>query len=146
MKICTKIPYFGYTIYGPYTAKDNRQRIVIRRNLKNITVSYPKFLMECKLGRLLRPNEEIDHINENTLDNRLSNLQILTKKQNRQKEILSRFGPKIKVNCINCNKVIFASKSQFWGKRKFCSHKCVTKFYAANQYGNKLTGYKKLGL
>jgi hypothetical protein len=35
-------------IYGPYTGKDGRQRIVLYENGKRTTVSYPKYLLEQK--------------------------------------------------------------------------------------------------
>ena len=42
-----------------YVGKDNRSRVVIKRNDGTMTsVSYPRILMEEKLGRPLKPYED----------------------------------------------------------------------------------------
>ena len=66
-------------VYGPYTRKDNRQHvIVIFTDNSRRTVSYPKYLMEQRLGRELHPdNETIDHIDGDFTNNDLSNLRIV---------------------------------------------------------------------
>jgi len=40
-----------------------------------------RLLMEKKLGRKLLKNEDVHHLNGDTLDNRLENLQVLTKSE-----------------------------------------------------------------
>ena len=57
-----------------YTCKDGRERVYIKETKK--VMSYPKYLMEQKLGRPLLPNEEIHHKDENPLNNNLNNLEI----------------------------------------------------------------------
>ena len=40
-------------VYGPYIRRDGRQHVILRfEGGSGKTVSYPKFLMECKLGRV----------------------------------------------------------------------------------------------
>lgn len=41
-----------------------------------------RLILENKLGRTLQKNEEVDHINMNSLDNRECNLRVCTKSQN----------------------------------------------------------------
>jgi hypothetical protein len=46
-------------VWGPYKRKDGRQIvIVVERNGKRRTVSYPKWILELQLGRKLDPDLE----------------------------------------------------------------------------------------
>lgn len=49
---------------------------------ENKLIRMHRFIMEYSLGRKLLSNEHIDHINGNGLDNRISNLRIVTQSQN----------------------------------------------------------------
>ena len=61
-----------------YTSKkDNRTRIVIKDDNGNITSkSYPRMLMEQKLGRPLAPNEDVHHIDNDKTNNNIDNLEV----------------------------------------------------------------------
>ena len=49
-----------------YVGKDNRSHVVIKRHDGTMTsVSYPRILMEEKLGRPLKPYEDVHHIDGN---------------------------------------------------------------------------------
>jgi hypothetical protein len=125
-------------IYGPYTRKDGRKHIIKICTItgNRITQSYPRYLIENKLGRKLLPNEHIDHKNDDYTDDDINNLQILTQKQNNQKE-MSRPHRKQKFyefNCPQCG--IFCKKELKYvkGNKKqnkagpFCSRSCAGKF------------------
>ena len=62
------------------------------------TISYPKALMEVHLGRVLNyPDETVDHINNDPMDNRIENLQILSNSENTKKahrDGVCRYVPK----------------------------------------------------
>jgi len=72
-------------VYGPYTRKDGRQHVILYQDGKRKTVSYPKYLLEQKLGRSLLPNETCDHIDNDHTNNCLDNLQVLTRSDNARK-------------------------------------------------------------
>lgn len=65
--------------YKTYTCKDGRMRIYDRETKK--VTSYPRFLMEQSLGRPLAKNEHVHHIDENPLNNNLSNLEVLSARE-----------------------------------------------------------------
>ena len=69
-----------------YTCKDGRTRAYIKETKK--VVSYPRLLMEEKLGRELNPDEQIHHIDENPLNNDINNLEIMKIGQQNNKEII----------------------------------------------------------
>lgn len=43
-----------------------------------------RYIMEKSIGRYLKKNEEVHHLNANTLDNSLENLQLLTSKEHKR--------------------------------------------------------------
>ena len=64
--------------YYNYTSKDGRVRTVIKYDSGNITSkSYPRILMEEKLGRPLKPYEDVHHIDGNVSNNSLNNLTLI---------------------------------------------------------------------
>ncbi len=60
-----------------YTNKDGRTRLVIvDDNGKHTSKSYPRILMEQKLGRPLEPYEDVHHIDGDKTNNNINNLEI----------------------------------------------------------------------
>ncbi len=77
--------YPGFAkVYGPYVDKDNdnREHIILYgpegRKSGRRTISWPKAMMEVKLGRRLGLDEVVDHKDDNPANNQYSNFQILT--------------------------------------------------------------------
>lgn len=71
-----------YRIYGPYQRKQDLRRHVIAYDGQNrTTISYPKFIMECKLKRLLINNEEVHHKDRIEFHDNLDNLEVKTEKE-----------------------------------------------------------------
>lgn len=121
--------YDGKKLYGPYTRADGRQIVVLRspggtRNDNDqVTVSYPKYLMEMKLGRYLEEDETIDHIDEDFRNNDLSNLRILKRSDHSRSHAVRRIPTKH--ICPVCGKPY---KQQKWLK-KTCGNKHCTWYY-----------------
>lgn len=129
----------GMKVYGPYTRKDGRQHVIIYENGKKKTVSYPKYLLEQKLGRPLIGDETCDHIDGDYTNNCLENLQVLSRGDNAAKAMALRPAEKGYFVCPECNASFYKSMRDVRGnqiaKQKagpFCSKKC------AGKYGQRL--------
>lgn len=123
-------------IYGPYTRKDGRQHLVIVNDDKKNTISYPKWLMEKELGRSLLPNETVDHIDENPLNNEISNLQVVTRSENSRLWHERHPAEYLTLTCKVCGKEFKKrKKAEIYDRavRKadgpFCSKSCVGKVH-----------------
>ncbi len=134
--------YENYRIYGPYTAKDGRLRIIgVDSNNVKHTISYPKYLMELHLGRYLDEKEQVDHIDGNPLNNTMSNLQIKTLGEH---QILDAWrNEDVLVHCKYCGKpFIIGGNKMHCRNRKdryqsgyFCSRQCSGKYGKKIQLG-----------
>lgn len=138
--------YENYKLYGPYlNKKDNRLRLVLvnKNTNKKTSISYPKYLMEIHLNRYLKEDETVDHIDGNPLNNELSNLQILKRKEhsyldaNRNKDVI--------VTCSYCKKE-FTIKGSLVHQRNrkdryqsgyFCSRQCAGKYGVEIQHNKR---------
>lgn len=123
----------NYTLYGPYQRKDGRFHVIkLFVDGSRKTQSYPRYLMEQHLGRELTEEEQVDHINNDKLDNRLENLQLLTLQQNVHK---SKKPPeKEQHTCPQCGKQFLAlsryvrhNQGTYKRAGPFCSKSCAGK-------------------
>lgn len=124
-------------VFGPYINNCNRLFVVIVNNGKKTTISYPRYLMEKKLGRPLEPQEDVHHIDGNPLNNELSNLEVRYHGEH-QKEHSLKMPLQIEYKCDWCGKKFILSKHQRdtlmhprkdrpLTNRHFCSRKCAGK-------------------
>ena len=75
----------GYLVVN----SENRRNVcLVNDKFDRTTISYARYLMCVKIGYILSDEYEVDHINDDKTDDRIVNLQILTKAQNREKENL----------------------------------------------------------
>ena len=121
-------------VYGPYSDEknDGRQHVVIINDddKSRRTVSYPKYLMEQKLGRRLDPDlETVDHKDGNFLNNAFDNLQLLTRVEN---AVTGKNAPAemLTFNCIGCGvettrRAELVRKNLKLGKKgPYCTREC----------------------
>jgi len=87
-----------------------------------------RFLMEQHLGRSITDDEQVHHRNENKLDNRISNLEVLTLPEHTREH--HQELPKVELECSVCGEA-FQRKSRYirtkraGGQKEFyCSRRC----------------------
>ena len=124
-------------VLGPYSRKDGRLHIVLNNSSlpknskgKLKTISYPKAIMEAHMGRRLKDDETIDHIDKNPLNNSIENLQVLCRSEHASLDV-KRIKP-VYSNCTYCGKKIELTKNQRRKDRKnkgvFCSEICSGRY------------------
>lgn len=121
-------------VYGPYTRRDGRKHVIVMfTNGTRDTVSYPKYLMEQHLGRKLEDWETVDHINDDFTDDRLENLQILSRLDNYLKSV--KPAEMVTFTCPQCGKEatklarqIRANQGKQGRAGPFCSRQCSGRY------------------
>lgn len=123
-------------IYGPYKLSSGREIVIVKySDGTRRTVSYPRYLMEKQLGRRLREDETVDHIDRNFLNNDPSNMQILKRKKHSSADAV-RLKP-VTFICPICKRPFTRSGkrlARIYERKKegsagpFCSSKCQGKY------------------
>lgn len=112
--------------YLGINSEPRRVLSLIRYDGSRTSVSYARYLMSVKLGRFLNPEEHVDHINNNPMDDYIENLQILSHAENNRK---GRKRTMIQLICPICNSQFEREARQVnhkiaAGKNLTCSRKC----------------------
>lgn len=87
MKIKVESPFdkdwkYAYIVSN----RENRKMVCLFNAInKRTTISYARYLMSVKLGRILDKNEQVDHIDNNKTNDSIDNLQLMKPEENRQK-------------------------------------------------------------
>lgn len=131
-----------------YECKDGRVRVYIKYTQQ--VISYPRYLMEKKLGRQLYENEQVHHKDENPMNNNIENLEIKLLGEHQRIHSVKYFD-KIAI-CEWCGKeFLWTAKQQckFYGNHNnrkgkrynnsnpFCSKSCASKYGRQIQLNNK---------
>lgn len=136
--------YDNIVVHGPYLRKDGRMHVVIinKETRHKTTISYPKYIMQFYLGRVLHEDETVDHIDRDYTNNSINNLQILKRSEHIGldcKRVLD-----IEKVCPVCNKTFVLSgekqnqarQNRLKGKAgPFCGKSCAGKYGASVQNG-----------
>lgn len=139
--------YEDYNIYGPYlNKKDNRLRLFMRHKVtgEKRTISYPKYLMECYLGRYLEKDETVDHLDGNPLNNEISNLQVLKLSEHVKLDAIR--NKDVTVECAYCGRPFTIKGKDLHNRNRrdrhqsgyFCSRSC------AGKYGREIQDKKRI--
>jgi len=129
-------------VYGPYRRKSDGREIVIVKddNGNSRTVSYPKWIMEQHLGRVLCPDDEtIDHIDRNHDNNDISNLRLMPRSEHSKDD--TRRVKMVEFDCSMCGKKFERSPRLVRDKSKkgrtgiFCSRQCAGRYSRQLQLG-----------
>lgn len=135
---------YGKTIkkvHGPYNRYDGRKHVVIVfEDLSKRTVSYPKYLMEQHLGRILDPDlETIDHIDRDYTNDNLDNLRIVERSKHCKEDAVH--VELVEFTCALCGCIGRQAGRNLKHNKKlgkagpFCGKSCAGKYGAYVQNG-----------
>ncbi len=128
-----KRPYSKYRGYKIFHKTQGRYYVcmVKIKTGKRKTISYARYKMAVFLGRRLTSDETVDHKDENKINDKLSNLQILTRAENIKKNVIAtgRKTKLVKLKCFVCDKEFYrpprnVNHKLSKGKRITCSRRC----------------------
>lgn len=138
MKIELNKPYSKEFKAGYLGINKEPRRVLtlVRFDKTKTSTSYARYLMSCKLGRYLSKDEHVDHIDNDSLNDTLDNLQILTPAENniKKNENLGIKKTLIKLKCPNCHEEFNRPARNInhklsKGKQPCCSRSCGTLWY-----------------
>lgn len=87
MKIPVEPPFTGLWKHAYVVKnKENRNMVcLVNSNKDRTTIALARYRMSVKLGRMLRDDEQVDHIDNDKTNDSIDNLQLLTPEANRAK-------------------------------------------------------------
>lgn len=142
-------PFKGYRAYGPYLSKTEGRRVIVLvppkgSELRRTTISYARFKYSRKIGQPVSKEFEVDHIDDNKLNDKLSNLQLLTRLHNTRK---SHPGctTMVELKCPVCNNKFSRRRGQthLVPSNSSRKHTCCSKECSHVQKGRTLRAKNK---
>lgn len=102
-----------WRIYGPYKSKaDERLRVVAYDGDRRITISYPRFMIECLHKRVLDINDDVHHADNDVSNNLIRNFEILNSLEHKQGH--TKYEDYQELNCVRCNRKVILSRKQIY--------------------------------
>ena len=134
---CNNLKWIKYepTVHV-YDRKQDKRFTVTYKNPDgtNVSMSYPRYIMEKHLGRKLLPSEDVHHIDEDVTNNDISNLSIIDHVKHVSSHTKYVYRP-IVIACDVCQKIFTLNPktlreyihSMMSGRRRFitCSKSCA---------------------
>ena len=118
--------------------RDNRRMIqLFRFGGERLKTTYARYLFQVDYWnkyRLLLPDDaEVDHINENKLDDQIDNLQLLTKAENVTKNNYTKGSVHVLITCPICGTLFHKAQHKLkpWCI-SLCSQNCVLSLNSSN--------------
>lgn len=136
-------PYNDYYIYIVFHKGEGRKYanlIPIDKNsgLKRKTISYARYLMSVNEKRVLNKYEHVDHKDNNKMHDDITNLQILSLRENNIKAAKTKEKKMVVLRCPNCKTIFERSRGQTHlvkgGNFTGCSRKCSCTFGSIMHY------------
>jgi hypothetical protein len=124
-------PFEDYRLYiVTHKGENNRKMANLVSASHRTTLSYARYLMCVKLGRKLLPKEQVDHIDNNPLNDSIENLQVLSPQANAQKHSKLHPGKTYKFICPVCGVEFVRPRNRVttWlktGRVPSCSKTCM---------------------
>ena len=121
----------------PHVSKEGYKYICVKIDGKSRYYLEHRWIMEQHIGRRLTTDEVVHHLNENKLDNRIENLEILSREEHsRMHAPIAELSKHI---CPLCEKEFIREARDVRGNIKkgkagpFCSRECAGKYGQAKQ-------------
>ena len=113
----------------------NRFKVVLYNSeTDTLNISYARYMMGVHLGYEVPDHLEVDHINNNQLDDRIENFQLLTPEQNRLKQAWWYSAMVVEwtiIPCSYCQGLMYITVSDFNNRKTeniCCSVSCARKY------------------
>lgn len=111
-------------------------RVLVRNHPKSNKYGYVlehRVIMENHINRLLTNDEVVHHINNNSKDNRIENLLLMTIDEHNKYHGLKKIKKMVKLECPICKKIFIRERYQTHLSKKkntatFCSRSCSGKY------------------
>lgn len=103
--------------------------LVHKLTKERATVTYAKYVMSVKHGRRLSREEEVDHVDGNKLNDDVSNLEIVSRKENKRRYDLAHPEKVVSLECDYCHRTFSRVRRQTSHSKpgqvgNYCSRSC----------------------
>jgi len=129
-------PIRGRTMGSQAFCVTGGRTYVMSRGRNGAAILYSRVLMWNEMGRELRPDEIVHHINEDPTDDRIENLEIVTRSHHltihrpkneprRVTAVQKSLRKRVMVTCAGCGKQFELRPCEVRAGRRYCSAACT---------------------